>query len=156
MTIQYLKKMASTPLNKLDRAYVISESKIQQLEQLSGVQLPRAYKEYLYLRGEHGGFLDWYIGSDIYDLVDLQEMTVETLSDVGYTMPKPFWNFADQDNGDVFLFFFLDEGDNPPVYYCDRSTYGINRKPEADYKKYYETFSDCINQYIQWRRDGTI
>jgi len=154
MTIQYLKKMEATPVIQNVKNIGIPECEIKRLESLSGVQLPKAYKEFLFLGGKLDNMLDWHAGFDIENMIEIQEMTVETLSDVGYTMPKPFWNFADQDNGEVFLFFFLDEGDDPPVYYCQRSLQ--DNTDEADYVKWYDSFSACIEGYIELRRTGKI
>jgi len=45
-------------------------------------------------------------------------------------------------------------GDDPPVYYCQRSLQ--DNTDEADYVKWYDSFSACIEGYIEMRRTGKI
>ena len=58
---------------------------------------------------------------------------------------KPFFAFASYDR-DQFLFFFLDEGDNPPVYQYAEDKFHKNEQNEY---VYYTKFRDSFSEYIE-------
>lgn len=61
---------------------------------------------------------------------------------------KPFFVFANYGN-DQCLFFFLDEGENPPIYIYAADKFHKNEKDEyVYYKKTDNSFSECIEGFI--------
>lgn len=123
MQIEYLKKMEQHSRIGSLKIEGFSEQTIKKLEMLQGVQLPKAYREFLFLGGKMDNFMTWEGGSSVEEALEIQQATVKKLGDADFTIPHPFWNFADQDRGEVFLFFYLNDGENPPVYICDRVAY---------------------------------
>ncbi|MGB6093433.1 MAG: SMI1/KNR4 family protein [Moheibacter sp.] len=149
MNIQYLIKMQNTPKIGHFENNGISESEIEQLEIKMGVKFPKAYKEFLYLGGEYESILQsWNRGFE--NLEFMQEDAQKTIQEVGLTL-RPFWCFAEYDSADSFLFFFLDEGDNPAVYNFLSIEYFEDENGDTiHYKQTHNTFSDCIDGKIDY------
>lgn len=138
----------------------ISEAKINQAEILLGIQFPKAYKEFLFLAGEGIGFgfgnaidyaFDWAIE-------DFQQDAEEELARKNITIPQPFWNFAEADGGEFFLFFFLNDGENPPIYAfetIDSDTIFEEGLPKG-VRKISDTFSSRIDELIKHHQNGNM
>jgi hypothetical protein len=99
-----------------------SDAEIEHLEaSLSdGYKLPAAYKEFLKAGGHQFGRLFCWKLMD-YDLVlDFVETKNQSWARYVLEQPKAFdskvFIFQDSGNGSGFLYFNLDEGDDPPVY----------------------------------------
>lgn len=148
MGIEYLKNLENiyTTNIKLSRIGV-SETEISNLENNLNLKLPKAYKEFLFIAGKRDSIIgDWNRGYD--DLEFMQEYAKEAFQRVGLQM-KPFWCFAEYNDADSSLFFFLDEGDNPPVYnfVADKVILDDNGE-EVFYKKTHESFLAFIDKKI--------
>lgn len=148
MELEYLKNLENLYLNhkKLSRIGV-SMKEITELESSLNVKLPKAYKEFLLIAGRRDGILSgWNRNFD--DLDSAQEYAREAFQGVGLNM-KPFWCFAEYNDADSSLFFFLDEGENPPVYnfVADKVIVDDNGE-EVFYKRTYESFSAFIEKCI--------
>lgn len=94
-----------------------STREISKIEGSFNLKLPLFYKEFLFSMGKNAGrFMEG--SSAFYDeIFDLREGSIRLLSDDNFK-PLPdnvfvFW----MHQGYQFAFFYLDQGDNPPVYY---------------------------------------
>ncbi len=147
MEIEYLQKMQQTPIIKNTQNKGVSETKIEQLEIKMGVKFPKAYKEFLFL----GGVLDNMINNfqQTFEwLPSMQEDARESIREVGLSL-RSFWCFAEYDSADSFLFFFLDEGDNPAVYsFMSIDFYEDEQGNTIHYKKFRNSFSEYIDKSI--------
>lgn len=145
----FLKKLEQTPSIKGHKSRGISAAEIQNLEQKLKIKFPIAYKEYLFLGGKYcyipnGG---WNFG--FVDLEFMQEEAQNVVNDEGLLL-RPFWCFAEYNNAESFLFFFFDEGDNPPIYnfIADKGLTDEQGKA-VSYKKAINSFSEYIDRCIE-------
>jgi hypothetical protein len=122
------------------------DSDISLVESKYSISLPQSYKEFLSTCGEYFipftvlTFKDWLIEKDF------NTLTREWLSDADIKLKKPYWVFA-EDQG-VIYFFYLDEGDDPPVWVCE-----IEMKRQEGYEwlgKGADSFSTFINGHIDY------
>jgi len=148
MEIQYLTKMKNNP--KVGRWEIegISEQEIIKIENEFKIKLPKAYKEFLYLGGKYTGFMQSWTTDAQY--LDWSQTNIrESMDNINLHL-RPFFAFADFE-GINCLFFFLDEGENPPIYGYDESKIYTNEKgEEVFYKKTDNSFSDCIDGFIDY------
>ncbi|PKW28987.1 SMI1/KNR4 family protein [Flavobacterium lindanitolerans] len=147
MEILYLKKMEDFPKIGSYKNEGVSETEINNMEQSMNVKFPKAYREFLFLGGNYENLLsNW--NRNFYDLDSAQEYAREAFQGVGLNM-KPFWCFAEYNNANSSLFFFLDEGEDPPVYnfVADKVIVDDNGH-EVFYKKTYQSFSAFIEKSI--------
>ncbi|HFK5574447.1 SMI1/KNR4 family protein [Elizabethkingia anophelis] len=147
MEIKYLKKMKDTPKIGQWVNRGISEQKIEKLEQEFNISFPQAYKEFLYLGGDFQNCVEW---STNYEYLDWRQDNIkESMASVNLHL-KPFFAFADFE-GHNCLFFFLGDGDNPPVYGYDESKIYTNDKgEEVYYKRTDNSFSECIDSFVNY------
>lgn len=148
MEIQYLKKLEKFYNDHPNVSKMgVSELKIEQLEQELNVKLPIGYKEFLFLAGNRNSiFGSWESGFEYLDLI--QTNLKESMDDVNLHL-KPHFIFGEYGN-DQCLFFFLDEGENPPIYIYAEEKFHKNEKGEyVYYKKTNNSFSDCIDGFIE-------
>lgn len=145
MEIEYLTKMKNTPKIGRWENRGISEQEIEKLEQKFNIKFPKAYKEFLFLGGEFQNCVEWDTN---YRHLDWSQTNIkESMSEVNLQL-KPFFAFADFE-GSNCLFFFLDDGENPPIYGYDESKIYTNEKgEEVYYKKTKNSFSDFIELHI--------
>ena len=121
MTIEYLKKLSDYPaLYPLDIEFKdeisgITDQEIVELEQLynSGSTFPKALKELLFLAGTRCYALDFGLNET---QQELQEFVREIMLEENRVITRPFYVIDVYNAGDQFLFVYLDEGDNPPVF----------------------------------------
>lgn len=142
MEIKYLKKLESFYNNnsKISRIGV-TEQEIIAFEQEFSIKFPKAYKEFLFLAGNRDNILDdWNRSFDYLDWI--QENIKESMDEVNLNL-KPFFAFAEYGNNQC-LFFFLDEGENPPVYAYYEDKIEENGK-NVFYIKFRDSFSECID-----------
>ncbi|THD32923.1 SMI1/KNR4 family protein [uncultured Flavobacterium sp.] len=146
MEIEYLIKMKNTPKIKYIANRGLSEEKIEQVESKMGIKFPKAFKEFLYLGGDYEEIInDWNRGFDNLELI--QEEAEESFVRVGLGLTN-FFAFAEYAR-DQFIFFFLDEGENPPVYMFAEEKFHKNDQGEyVYYKKTDTSFSECIDSFI--------
>ena len=114
MKLKYLKKLESyynsnPKISKIG----VPEQEIEKFEQNFNVKFPKAYKEFLSLAGNRDNILgDWNRGFEHIDWI--QENLKESMRNVNLHL-KPFFVFAEYGR-DQALFFFLNDGDNPPLF----------------------------------------
>ncbi|UIR55061.1 SMI1/KNR4 family protein [Sphingobacterium sp. SRCM116780] len=124
----------------------ISEVEIDKLEQWFTIKFPQAYKEFLYLGGETEQIIDGWSSEAKY-LNWRQQNIKESMESVNLKL-RPYFAFADF-NGSNCLFFFLDEGENPPVYGYDESKIYTNENgDEVYFIKTHVSFSSFIEEFI--------
>ena len=147
MEIKYLTKLKETPRIGSWEIEGISEEKIIDLENQLKIKLPLAFKEYLFLAGEFENILTgWDRGFDNLDYY--QEEVLASMQNVNLHL-KPFFVFATYGN-DQALFFFLDEGDNPPVYaYDEMKIHKDEQGNKVFYKKTKNSFVELIEKHIE-------
>ena len=147
MEIKYLTKLKETPKIGSWENEGLPEIKIKELENKLKIKFPLAFKEYLFLAGEFNDIFDsWNI--EFEHLEYYQEEVQESMQNMNLHL-KPFFAFATY-GGENALFFFLDEGDNPPVYgYTEEKLYEDENGKELFYKKVRNSFSEEIELKIK-------
>jgi hypothetical protein len=116
-----------------------SGREIDKIESFFKVKLPVAYKEFLFSMGKGAGrFMEG--SSAFYDeIFDIRDGSIRLLSDDNFK-PLPvntfvFW----MHQGYQFAFFYLDEGDNPPIYfYYEQANYDDFIKKENSFTDFLE------------------
>lgn len=147
MKLEYLKNLENIHTsNKRISKIGVSEIDISLLEEKLNLSFPKAYKEFLFIAGNRDGILgDWNRGFDNLELI--QEEAEESFVRVGLDLTN-FFAFAEYAR-DQFIFFFLDEGENPPVYMFAEEKFHKNDQGEyVYYKKTDTSFSECIDSFI--------
>lgn len=145
MEIKYLKKMKDTPKIGQWVNRGISEQEIAKLEQEFNISFPQAYKEFLYLGGDFQNCVEW---STNYEYLDWRQDNIkDSMANVNLHL-KPFFAFADFE-GHNCLFFFLGDGENPPIYVYAEDKFHQNEKGEfVYYVKQDNFFSEYIDRCI--------
>lgn len=120
MQIRYLKELEKQPVRSSDADVSISNQPIslQEISQLenvynNGAPFPQSLKELLYLAGEDCYVLDY---GQTESQQELQESVRQRLLSKGRLISRNFYVIDIYNWGDQFLFIYLDEGDDPPVY----------------------------------------
>ncbi|HAY3544981.1 TPA: SMI1/KNR4 family protein [Elizabethkingia anophelis] len=146
MEIKYLTKMKNTPKIGRFENKGISELEIAKLESEFKIKFPQAYKEFLFLGGKREFILEgWSTEAQYLDWI--QANIKQSMDDVNLKL-KPFFVFAEYNNNQC-LFFFLNDGENPPIYgYDEGKIYTNDKGEEVYYKKTKNSFSDCIDNSI--------
>ncbi len=122
MIIKYLKKLKDNPIIGPFTIKGISETEIQQLEQLynNGNPFPKVLKELLFLAGDFCSWLDFGAFDSQQEIQD--EIRAKLLRVNGLSILRPHY-FIDLSAYSNPVFMHLDEGDNPPLYQiCDEPT----------------------------------
>lgn len=122
MEIKYLLALRDNPVaypNDTDykgEVKPISLAEIINLEQLfnGGNQFPKALRELLYLAGSYCYVLDY--GGETEDQQDLQETVRVYVANNNKVISRPYFVIDTYNEGDQFLFVYLDEGDDPQVH----------------------------------------
>ena len=148
MEIQYLKKLKNYYDNNPKISKIgVPEQEIQTLEQELKIKLPTVYKEFLFLAGNRDNILDdWNGGFEYLDLIQIN--LKESMDNVNLHL-KPFFVFAEYNNNQC-MFFFLDEGETPPIYGYAGEKFHKNEKGEyVYYIKTNDSFSEYIDRCIE-------
>ncbi|CAL2102329.1 SMI1/KNR4 family protein [Tenacibaculum sp. 190130A14a] len=153
MEIKYLEKLVENSTIGKSTIRGVSEKEIDKIEEKYGIKFPQAYREFLFLAGDYCGALPLYdtadlktIGSDWH-----QEIMKETMEEFGTEIEKPFWLYAESNGCEQFVFFYLDEGDDPYIYVVDydhNSNYEKQKIVKSEY-----TFSKGIEGAIKQAYD---
>jgi len=147
MQIEYLTKMKNTPIIKGDENKGASEQEIFQLENKLSITLPKAYKEFLFLGGKYDNIINSF-EIDFDNLSYMQELAEMRINAEKLNL-KNIWCFAEYADADSFMFFFLNDGDNPPVYSFIAEKGLLNDKNEpVSYMKFKDSFSEYIDKCI--------
>lgn len=137
MDIKYLKKAEEYVRKNFPlRIGKVSEDKILELEAKWNVKFPKAFKEMLYLSGGH--FEPIHFGLEYLE-ENVWPNEKSWLSEKGMELEKPYWVIGEDQGID---FFYLDEGDNPPVWRCDWET-------KAMFEDRIWKASDSLSNYIK-------
>lgn len=96
-----------------------TEEELNELEKKLGIKFPRSYKELYLILGVHYGF--GVIDENSFDFPDYIGMRKKALelistSETDFQLEEDMLVFGCVVENDVFFFFKLDEGDDPPVY----------------------------------------
>jgi hypothetical protein len=117
MLIKYLNEVLTILKKHRVGLLPCSEEEILKLEEHIGRELPQAYKEYLATMGKYSGIVN--AGTDCFyeDLFELNQDALELLlqNKIEIQLSDDAFVFC-MHQGYQFLFFKLDEGENPPVY----------------------------------------
>ena len=153
MEIKYLQLLRDNPeeypKNKEGRKHPIRPFSIVEIEQLesaynSGKKFPLALRELLFLAGNSCYVLEYgYKGN----MESVQEIVREDLALANKVISRPFLAIDIYNMFDQFVFVFLDEGDDPPVYegYYDPEDMGES----SLYRKIQPSLSTLINRKVQ-------
>ncbi|MFK8008663.1 MAG: hypothetical protein AB8H03_20055 [Saprospiraceae bacterium] len=117
MIIEYLQTLRDTPQRNFPNEG-ISETEIAQLEQSynSGNPFPKVLKELLFLAGNYCNWLDYSVYDNQQELQD--EVRAELQDIYSETISRPHFIVDTVPDG-TFVFMYLDEGDNPPLYHSN-------------------------------------
>jgi len=114
-----------------------SLQEVEELEQWVGHRLPEAYREFLSWMGHSGGGV--LAGTDCFyrDMKRIQAGAKELLEENQYSgeLPRDAFVFC-MHQGYQFIFFHLEDGDDPPVYY-----YVEENPPRTFFEQIYQRFS---------------
>ncbi len=128
MEILYLKELQDSPFRKgITRDFLnvpLTELEINELEKAfnSGSPFPKALRELLFLAGDYCYVLDYGLNKK---QVELQNFVRQRMTKNNRILTRAFYAIDIYNAGDQFLFIYLDEGDDPPVYeghYYDEPT----------------------------------
>jgi hypothetical protein len=139
MEIIYLNKLKNAPPSPdsmTNRG--ISENEIIQLESSfnNGMMFPKALKELLFLAGDYCYVLDYGVAEN---QQELQDFVREDIEDSNKVITRPFYAI-DVYGGYSFIFVYLDEGNDPPVY---SASFG------DDSSTWIRKISDNLSEYIK-------
>lgn len=141
MNIEIMTNMQSW-INKNPR-YAIGENEswIQKLESTYKVKLPKAYKEFIVLGGE-----EFYPMNGISFHIEhcsriMWPNEKAWLKEEDVEIKRPYWAFGYDDYS--LFFFYLDEGDNPPVWIAE-----YENKDEIE--DWMGKASDSFSAFIDW------
>jgi hypothetical protein len=150
MEIKYLTKLKETPKIGRWENRGVPETKIEGLENQLKIKLPLAFKEYLFLAGEFNNIIGDWDGS-FGDLDWIQDQAKESMENVNLSL-KPYFAFAEYGR-DQFLFFFLNEGDNPAVYTYDEMKI---HKDEQGNQTYYKMTKPSFVNFVEKHIDEAL
>ncbi len=108
---------------KYKRGKGVNLDKISTIESRYSINYPNAYKEFLAMAGIYCAAIPH--GSHRFEYADENQLRAKELLNqykLNHLIQKPFWVIA-TDSG-AFWYFYLDDGDNPPVYRLDCEFYG--------------------------------
>ena len=137
-----------------EQKYAVAEGmnleEISNFEKKYNVEFPRAYKEFLYMSGVKCEAINWY-GHRFRYAIENQNAAAILLKKynlIGLVRP-PFWVIAIE--GETFIYFHLDEGDNPPMHVLYSGHYDKRGKNEYAFKQVSDSFEQwigfCIENY---------
>lgn len=166
MEIKYLKNLIGFTDNTKAGVYKnlsgISETEIITIENKLNIKFPTAYKEFLFLSGNAGSSFNFgnAIEDDLENAVDwFQEFAQDNIQEFGESLGRPFWVFTSLHSCEQFEFFYLDDGDNPPVYAW--SMYDAIDKEKHEnlplgVRLFKKSFSEMVDYFIERHRKGEI
>jgi hypothetical protein len=99
-----------------------SPEEISKIETIFDVQLPISYKQFLSVMGKGAGA--FMKGSSVFydEIFDLREGSIELLEENNFkSLPIDTFVFY-MHQGYQFAFFYLRNGDNPPIFYYSEGT----------------------------------
>jgi hypothetical protein len=132
---EYLEK------NKCDLK-ACSGKQISKIEESFNVSLPVAYKEFLLVMGKGAG--QFMLGSSVFynEIFDLREGSIELLSENDFKeLPENTFVFW-MHQGYQFAFFYLDQGENPPVYFY------YEGETKGDFELVENSFTDFLEKQL--------
>lgn len=148
MNIKYLKKLEKNQAIDSSKMRGVSEAEIAASETKLGIEFPVSYKEFLYFAGKVSGGLSSQLMPDRGSLDELTEgyhYLQEHLSKINIKIERPIWAFSEMEGFAQCWFFYLDEGDDPPVWGL---IYTDDPKDTSYIYPINDTFSDFIDGMI--------
>lgn len=139
MNIQELERYLNSKGCELHGCTVREVAKI---EAFFSVTLPVYYRDFLFSMGKGAG--KFMMGSSAFysEIFDLREGSIELLSDDNFkSLPDNTFVFW-MHQGYQFAFFYLNEGDNPPVYYY------LEGEHYEDFERKEESFTDFLEKQL--------
>jgi SMI1 / KNR4 family (SUKH-1) len=151
MEIVYLKKMSKVSLIGETYNVPMTDTEIQQLEEKAGKKFPVVYKEFLSLGGKGANMIADMNHRILYDELifwqERQQIAKEQTEEDGIKIDRDYWVFADYGR-EQWHFFYLDEGDDPPVYFYCAYFDDDNGNEYPGIERINESFSEYINEAI--------
>ena len=157
MNIEYQTKLRDFPSRNPDSPTYkgtiepIPLDEIQILEQRynNSNPFPKALRELLFLAGKYCYVLEY----GTLDTQDEMQMHVrENMLDSNRVITRPFYAVDIYNEGDQFLFIYLDEGEDPKVY--EGAYYNNSDFPDWIHPIAVKSLSDLIYQRIQQVQQG--
>lgn len=152
MEIKYLTQLQNNPTR--DRIFTNESLEISEIEALEGAYnndsvFPKALRELLFLAGKYCIIFDFGLHDS---QQELQEFVRSNLLEEGKSISRPFYVIDIYNAYDQFLFIYLDEGDNPPIY---EATYTqLSAMSEYWIRKVQPSLSNLVNLRIQAIKEG--
>jgi hypothetical protein len=135
-----------------------SMEEISKVEKELGIVIPLAIKEFLLLVGNDYDYLWGGGGADKLErLIYNKDLSIKLLNECNVVFNRSYFVFSSY-SGDQFMFIYLDEGDNPPVYRFETELFycGDEYIPESSSWGYpkgvsriADSFSGMINSVVE-------
>ena len=156
MEIKYLVLLRENPIkNIVDLNFLTLPLSLDEVSQLelrynNDYPFPIALKELLYLAGSYCHVLNY---GDYETQQELQDFVRERLLKEHHPITRPYFVIELRKQSFEFLFVYLDEGNNPPVYkaHYDNERLRLNQVPEVEH----QSLSDLISSRIERFKDGS-
>ncbi len=156
MEIKYLVLLRENPIkNILDLNFLTLPLSLEEVGQLelrynNDYPFPIALKELLYLAGSYCHVLNY---GDYETQQELQDFVRGRLLKEHHPITRPYFVIELRKQSFEFLFVYLDEGNNPPVYkaHYDYERLRLNQVPEVEH----QSLSDLISSRIERFKDGS-
>ncbi len=164
--MKFIKKIKKFLKKYPNEGKEISIDEVRSLEKNINKTFPTFYQEFLLISG---AFFDPIKMDHYFEFSESRNKKAkENLKKYSIILEKDIWVISEIDNSMFILFFYFNDGDNPPIYRLDfhyfenilRYNYEMEefgelfeaREIEKDYEyleKQYDSFSDYINERIK-------
>lgn len=119
-----------------------SEKDVAKIEEFFKIELPAFYKEFLLIMGKSAG--QFMRGNSVFynEIFDLREGSIELLSENDFKeLPENTFVFW-MHQGYQFAFFYLDQGENPPIYFY------YEGRTKDDFELVEKSFTDFLEKQL--------
>jgi len=115
--VAYMKEMRDFLIKNPIEQLEVSKEEVVKLEETLKINFPKAYYEFLILSGEQ--FCPIKMGHRFITAVDRNQNAHTNIQKYGVDLGRDIWVVAETGASMYLSFFYLDEGDNPPMYRLD-------------------------------------
>ena len=159
MKLEYQNKLKNNLNIKGYKMQGVTEKEIREVEKKYNINFPKSYIEFLLLAGKS------CIGLPLYDTSDLETLAADWHQEIMWEelertnaikdFQRPFWQFAESNGCEQFVFFYLDDGDDPTVYSADYKGLDADKKEIKSLKRPFSTYIDqTIDQAYYYLKHG--
>ncbi len=143
--LEIRKKLVSFGIATDSQIQGLSKSEIDQLELYAMSPLPEIYKEFLTTMGRRAGA--FFQGTDIFfeSIINNRVAAVELLEEdrSDFKLSQNDFIFASH-QGYQFMYFHLNENDDPPIFYYDEG----EKYPYQKWDKFSDFITESVDDYL--------